>query len=255
MENPQITISVPYFGTSHLIRDAILGILNQTHQDYIIFIINDGMSPACWSPISDLTDRRIVRYDLPQNRGPYFAHAISLAACNSPFWMPHDSDDFSHADRIERLVGAIGESHAVSGICRVIEMDGKSQDTKDQSWQALYRTDYLKRIGGTNPNIRVSYDSMILEITQTFGKMNHIDDAVYEYRIRPGSLLQADETGRRSAMRYMVWLRIRELMNRFKSTKGLTLDDVGQTLHSECPQNVWDDVNYHATCLRNLVSR
>lgn len=257
LENIQakVTISIPYYGTSHLILDAISGILNQSYQNVLVHVINDGMSPNCWKALEGINNPKILRIDLPSNRGPYFAHAISLSACESEFWMPHDSDDFSHPDRIEKLVASIDEFDAAAGICRVIETDGKIQDTKGQSWQALYRTDYLNRIGGINPNIRVSYDSMILEITQTFGKMHQIDGAIYEYRVRPGSLLQADETGRRSAMRYMVWLRIRELMNKFKATKGLTLDDIGQTLRDECPQKIWDEVNYHATCLRSLVSR
>ena len=76
----RITVSMPMWHATNTIRRSVESVLNQTHHDLTLIVVNDGGPPDVWTPLEDIGDPRLIRFDLTPNRGRYQADAITLAA-------------------------------------------------------------------------------------------------------------------------------------------------------------------------------
>ena len=72
----QITVSMPYYACPATLGRAVESVLGQTHRDLTLVVVNDGDRRSPWPLLADIDDDRLVRFDLAENRGRYFADAI-----------------------------------------------------------------------------------------------------------------------------------------------------------------------------------
>lgn len=94
MDNDHITVTMPYYRSPETVRRAVDAVLGQTHTNLTLIVTNDGdQDTPPWPALADITDPRLVRFELPENRGRYFADAVTLAACDTPWFAIHDADD------------------------------------------------------------------------------------------------------------------------------------------------------------------
>lgn len=84
-----------------LLRHALLSIINQTHHDFELFLVDDGSEPEIGEQLAveALIDERIRYVRLAKNVGPYMGRNFVLEQASGEFIAIQDADDFSHPDR------------------------------------------------------------------------------------------------------------------------------------------------------------
>jgi len=241
-----VTVSMPYRGTPQTVHRAVRSVLDQSYRDLRLVVVNDGAG--------------LVRFDLPANRGRYYADAVVLAAAASPLWMVHDSDDFTDRRHIRQLVDALGtndaafagyERHTPSGrgtvtLPRIDRVDAIRHITHYGS--VLWRTDALRSLGGPNPGWTIAYDTFLLALAARRLRCVAVPDATYHHVIRGGSLTQARATKIGSSRRRGVQLQRQRL---WRAVKDLPIELVAAKLRPLSP--VVKDVAADADRLRALL--
>lgn len=200
---PLITVSMSYYRKEDYVRSAVRSILAQTETRWRLVILNDGGDPQkVWKPLEDIRDERIIRFDLPVNRGTFFAHSVSLEACDTPFFTPHGADDESDPRRLQDLL----ENSAGVDLVAAPFMDYRADGTRHVSlpvpptfsadkcpwvttWCNLWRTDFLRHIGGLDAGVRNAFDGILAGLAAWAGKVKYLPNgALYHYFWRKGAL-------------------------------------------------------------------
>lgn len=192
-----------YFKTEPYIRKAVESILAQTETRWRLVIVNDGGDPdEVWKPIEDIQDPRIIRFDLSENHGPFFAARVVLESCDTEFFLPHDSDDWSDPGRLEDLVKDSAGADFIVGPLVMHDTDGINKRMIYKlptdfgpmipwfsSWANLWRTDFLKRIGGIDPSATSAFDGILsgLAVWMNAARISNTNQA-YHYVRNPTSI-------------------------------------------------------------------
>ncbi|WP_181785076.1 glycosyltransferase [Streptomyces phytophilus] len=216
-----VTVSMPYHGCPDTVRRAVDAVLGQTHTDLVCVVVNDGDTAAPpWPALADITDERLVRLDLPAQRGRYFADAVTLAACRTEWWTIHDADDRAAPGWLATMLAAVDGADVVLTSQTVHQLNGKTVTEKVRPWAdgayrhhahmaGLWRTSFLTALGGPHPGYRVGWDTMLTGTALAMGRAVVLDDPLYERHRRRGSLTNAPSTGVRSPLRKETTARLR----------------------------------------------
>ena len=225
----RITACIPYYRCKRYVRRAVLSLLAQTHRDLTVVVVNDGDPDPPWPMLRDITDSRLVRCSLAANRGPYFVTAAVLDACNTPYLLIQDADDWSAPRRAERLLGALERDRSdfsVSAAPQFIEHE-KGHRIVDIRWRrdsheadagnfvihhritsafkyraphhGLFRSDSLRAIGGYYGGLKINYDTLVPNLILMIGRISHVPEGLYYRLLRPESLTHGKRTGVDSA--------------------------------------------------------
>lgn len=262
---PRITVSIPCFRSPATIRRAVEAVLGQTHQDLVCIVTNDGdhQSPP-WPHLDDIDDPRLVRFDLPDNRGRYFADAVTLGATSTSWWTVHDADDAARPNWLEAQLehatatGASavfcsqmlhrGERHALE---RPFDFTGVFEFHAHMA--GLWRTDFVRELGGPHPGFRVAYDTMLTGVAMATGRSGIVDEVLYDRHIQSTSLTQDPRTTFGSALRLAARGWIEERWARATDAARLDARAAGTFLRSETDPQVLAAVDDHVIRLRELL--
>jgi Glycosyl transferase family 2/Methyltransferase domain len=231
----------------------VRSVLSQTHTDLTVVVVNDGDPNPPWERLAHFDDPRLVRFDLPANRGRYFADEVVLEATRSPYFLVQDADDWSEPTRVEVLLRAVREEHssgAISSHRRHREGSSPAQPATVQHWPnlttplggqlrhlanypGLFRCDALRDVGGFYGGFRIGYDTLLLSLLQMAGRVRAIDQPLYNVLLRRGSLTTSQATGQSSRLRGRVRGQLDHLYRRaFRSYRAYlagTLDEESLT--------------------------
>lgn len=242
---PLVTVSIPFYRTPPLLlRRAVTSILEQTFRDFRLILVNDGGGLAEWKALGGIADDRIVQFDLLVNGGRYLADAVVLAACDTLWFLPHDSDDWSDPNRLANLLAQTeGRSISKSANAPVdavfsaecvhfADARGRERIVHVQvgGWSpantvlkhrahmsALWRTAFLKAIGGPHPGYRLAYDTFLTSAaflaSAAVGRIDAQHSPQYHRCVRSGSLRTSAETRLRSTARREAVAAMRQLWN------------------------------------------
>lgn len=102
MNSPLVSVIIPVYNAELFIEKAILSILNQTHKNLEVIVIDDGSTDSSASIISRITqnDARIT-YLSRENKGLVYTLNEMLSLCSSQYIARMDADDISEPYRIE----------------------------------------------------------------------------------------------------------------------------------------------------------
>nr|WP_010531630.1 glycosyltransferase family A protein [Lentibacillus jeotgali] len=102
-KGPKVSIILPAFKAEDGISTAIESIQNQTWQNIELLIVDDCSPDNTKDVVREYmkNDARITLLSTPENSGPYVARNIALKAAAGDFVTINDSDDWSHAEKIE----------------------------------------------------------------------------------------------------------------------------------------------------------
>ncbi|MFD1416313.1 glycosyltransferase family 2 protein [Oceanobacillus jeddahense] len=102
-DGPLISVIIPAYNAGDGIRVAIESILEQTWQNIELIIVDDHSPDNTLEIVQEYAakDSRIKVLQTPQNSGPYIARNIALEAAAGEFVTVNDSDDWSHASKLE----------------------------------------------------------------------------------------------------------------------------------------------------------
>jgi glycosyltransferase involved in cell wall biosynthesis len=227
-----VTACIPTFKCTQYLRQAVMSLLRQTHPFIRVIVINDGDPDTPWPVLADIDDPRLVRFDLGENRGPYFALAIALEATPDPLFLVQDADDWSVPHRaacLLRLLQHDDTDYAFSTLGQFHDGHG-GRAIPDQSlyWRppemrpghefklriphhGLYRTEAIKQLGGYFGGFRFGYDELLTNLILLVGSVSWTPERLYWRRLRSHSLTRAPTTGMRSLTRRQMRLEMGEI--------------------------------------------
>lgn len=105
-EGPKVSVILPAYNAEDGIQVAIDSILTQTWKNIELLIVDDRSPDNTLDVIKEYEqrDKRIRVLSTPLNSGPYVARNIALKEATGEFVTVNDSDDWSHAEKIEKQV-------------------------------------------------------------------------------------------------------------------------------------------------------
>jgi glycosyltransferase involved in cell wall biosynthesis len=228
-QRDHVTVSIPYHRCRPYIRQAVQSILDQTHRDLTVVVVNDGDPEPPWDLLADIHDPRLVRFDLGSNRGRYFADDVVLGATTSPYYLVQDADDWSEPDRIERLLRKLQSDRADAAFSALYSHTGGRLEPRRPSilrypelsrpltrllehrtsHVGLFRTAALRRVGGYYGGFRIGYDTLLVSLLLMTGRPTYLERPLYHRLRRDESLTMSSVTGLRSAQRMEAWRQLR----------------------------------------------
>lgn len=267
-----VTVSMPYDGgCAGTVRRAVDAVLAQTHRDLTLVVVNDGATDhPPWPALAGITDPRLIRLDLPTNRGRYYADSVVLAACSTPWWTVHDADDAAEPRWLEVMLAAATRKradavltaqtvHGVHGRTNVVPVrpwTGPVPDriTHHAHMAGLWSVPWLRRVTGPHPGIRLGWDTMMTGLPFLVGRPVVLDTPLYHRHRRVGSLTVSPDTGMRSAARRASVARMRRLWPALVEASVDGADAVGAVIAADVPVDVRDAVAVDAARLQRVLA-
>jgi len=128
MQNPLVSILIPFKNTASFLDECINSILNQTYKNWELIIIDDHSSDNSYSIVNSYAknDDRITLF---KNSGSGIIDALKLAFSRSSGHLitRMDSDDIMRSEKIETLVNNLlqyGKSHVAVGLVNYFSEEG-----------------------------------------------------------------------------------------------------------------------------------
>jgi Glycosyl transferase family 2 len=197
---PKVSVIVSCFNAERTIGAALASLQNQSHSDIEIIVVDDHSADGSPQIVEALaaSDARITHIRLSANKGTYHARNAGLARASGVFVLAHDSDDWAHPVKVERLVRHLVEHPqkiAVRG--RMIRF---AQDIGAHHRHTYIRPDFssltfrrepvLARAGYFD-NVRAGADSeFAYRLQRIFGEdaLGDLDELLSVTAYTPGSL-------------------------------------------------------------------
>lgn len=103
---PKISVIMPAYNAEQFIQTALRSLLAQSWGNLEILVVDDCSTDATSECVAALArqDKRIILLQQPVNRGSYAARNLALQNATGIFVVNHDSDDWSHPQRLELMV-------------------------------------------------------------------------------------------------------------------------------------------------------
>jgi predicted O-methyltransferase YrrM len=250
---------MPYRGCPDVIRRAVDAVLAQTHTDLTLIVVNDGdHDTPPWPALADITDPRLIRLHLPENRGRYHADAVTLAACRTPWWTVHDADDAADPRWLQVMLGAAARRrvdvvltaqivHGIRGATVVSPVrpwtgPDPQQITHHAHMAGLWSVPWLRSVCGPHPEYQVGWDTVMTSMPFLVGRVRVVDTPLYHRHRRVGSLTASRDTGMRSAIRRAATSRSQRLWPRLVAAADHGPTAVGEVIAGDVSPETWDTV-------------
>jgi len=211
------------FNAEKYLSLAIDSILNQTHADFELLIVNDGSTDASGEIISSYKDSRIRCVTNETNLNLCCSLAKGMSLAQGEFIARMDSDDIAHPERIQKQVAvmrACPDLNLLGTNVRWIDENnnvlGRPQciiDPVDLRWNMFFRNCFnhptvmirksaLERNGlnyGTIPEAIAAFlpkelkgigdeDYLLFGLISLHGKVGNLNETLLDYRIHEKSL-------------------------------------------------------------------
>lgn len=124
-ENAWVSVIVPCFNRSGLLRSCLESIARQTYRFIEVIVVDDASSENLSDIVAGIAwpetfRTRVIR--LEENRGQGVAREIGRQRAAGAYVNYQDSDDLFHPDKIVRQVEAL-QRHPEAGMCYCITLD------------------------------------------------------------------------------------------------------------------------------------
>lgn len=189
---PLISVIMTNFGWSEYVAVAIQSILDQTHANFELFVIDDHSDKNAYRKLFNYIrkkkDRRIKLISLRRNAGTYRAKNHGLSIANGDYITFQDSDDWSHPNRLREQLAELQRKNvrAVISSCYRITNEGlahfsRSNITRVAPITLFINKDVFLKLGYFD-SVRTSADSeYISRIISYFDQesIHYIDTPLY----------------------------------------------------------------------------
>ena len=187
---PTISVIVPVYKVEKYIHRCVDSVLGQTYADFELILVDDGSPDNCGAICDEYAakDSRVVVLH-QQNGGLSAARnaGIDWAFANSDSqWLTFiDSDDWIHAEYLQRLLDAAVDHNVSVSICGYAQTDGQEPEiTSDMVESVLWNTEefYVKHnVNATIACAKLYRKECFREIRYPLGKLH--EDEFTTYRI------------------------------------------------------------------------
>ncbi|PYE32835.1 glycosyltransferase involved in cell wall biosynthesis [Idiomarina fontislapidosi] len=99
---PKVSVIVPCYNCADTLETAVMSLCRQRWHRLQIILVDDASTDATFEVMTHLAqrDKRIAVLQLTANEGPYGARNAGLGIAKGQLITTHDSDDWSHPDKI-----------------------------------------------------------------------------------------------------------------------------------------------------------
>ena len=175
-----VSIIMTTYKRDPLLDAAVSSILNQTYQNIELIIVDDCSPDDNFSYLQHLADKneRVRVFQMPENGGTYIAKNFGITQARGEFIGFMDSDDYSHAERIQFQVATLDAHPEVVGVTHDYFRINESSDIEFRGIGALrmacisllIRREVIDEIGFFD-SLRVGADTEYIErIEAYYGK-------------------------------------------------------------------------------------
>jgi hypothetical protein len=256
---------MPFWQCHRWLRRAVDGILGQSYHDLRLVVVNDADPISPWPLLADIDDPRLVRYDLPENRGRYFVDAVIFEAVQPELWAMQDPDDWPEPDRFAMLAPLAREIGAAfaptlersTGPERLMAQRLHAQPHRRRLehhvgyGSGVIAGERIARVGGFHAGLRIGFDTYLMNAAKLWPWVA-IDVPLQHKARRPDSLTTARETGFGSQYRERVRTRLDGLWRRAWD-RHEQCSEVASVITSDVSPEIRAEVIYHAERLRSLL--
>lgn len=115
MNNPLVTVAIPFYNAEKFLDQAILSVCNQTYSNIEILLLDDGSTDNSLSIAQSfaLKDNRIRVHSDGKNKGLIFRLNQSVSMCESEYYARMDADDIMHPLRIEKQIEHLNNNSSI----------------------------------------------------------------------------------------------------------------------------------------------
>ncbi len=203
-ENPSLAVFMSVFNGAEYLHSAITSILNQTYEQFVFYITDDGSTDASGKIIAEYNDERILLIKHEKNEGLIKSLNNMLKQAQEEIIVRMDADDISAPRRIERIADEFrdGQVAWVNSKVRLMNKKGElTADTLESRIQEKYYLPYLPysnffahgsaayrrktvlELGGYNSNaLHVEDYELWLRLNANRQKFRFIPEYLYQLR-------------------------------------------------------------------------
>ncbi|MEJ8816960.1 glycosyltransferase family 2 protein [Lacibacter sp. H407] len=142
-----ISVIVPCYNAEAFLQQAIQSVLQQTHRNFELILVNDGSTDETATIIHRFNDSRI-RYYYQENKGQCAASNFGLSVANGDYIKFFDADDLMNPMHLEAQVKRMeGRTDALASCAWGRFYDGKPASaifTPEPVWKDLPSLDWIK---------------------------------------------------------------------------------------------------------------
>ncbi|ALJ04664.1 hypothetical protein APS56_05740 [Pseudalgibacter alginicilyticus] len=181
---PFFSIIIPLYNKESYIYNTLLSIINQTHTDFEVIVIDDGSTDESFNIASKIKDPRIHVFQ-QKNKGAAITRNNGIEMSTGKFIALLDADDLWHPNHLKELQKQINLFPDAGLYCNNYEVKHHNEFTKPASFNFEYKQECLiiedffraniinfiatsssvaflkssfKTIGGYNPEFEIAED-------------------------------------------------------------------------------------------------
>lgn len=224
-----VSVIMPAHNAAPWIAEAVRSVLEQTHRDVELLIVNDGSTDGTAATLDGLHDPRIVRIDLPRNQGVSHARNLALDRMRGDLVCFLDADDRMPPDAIAARLAVLEADPSLSFVDGTVERRDERMErvlsTRTPSFTGepldrLLRFDPSCFLGNTWMIRREAIGSERFDTTLSHAedlhffmriargrRYGHTTATVLHYRRSPGTSMSRLDALERSYRRVLRWMR------------------------------------------------
>jgi len=219
---PNISVVVPVYKVEPYLDRCVQSILNQTYEDFDLYLVDDGSPDSCGQMCDEWTKRDSRVHAIHQENGGLSAArnaGIERAFAESDSqWITFiDSDDWIHPNMLQWLLQAAEEHNTSISVCGYANTTGEDPWTAESyraevrkaeefypekfinatvAWGKLYRKDYFKTI--SYPVGKLHEDEFTTyRLLFEAGEIAYVDLPLYAYFVNMSGITKTGWSPRR----------------------------------------------------------
>ena len=99
-----VDIILPNYNGSKTLKETINSVINQSFQDFNLYVIDDFSNDKSINIIEDYSDPRVNLIKLKKNKGVYFCRNLGMRKSSSKYLAFIDSDDYWQKDKLKKQI-------------------------------------------------------------------------------------------------------------------------------------------------------
>lgn len=207
---PLVSVYITNYNYEKYLEQSIHSVLNQTMQDFELFIIDDGSVDRSREIIERYRGDPRIKIVFQQNKGLNATNNVAMNMASGKYFMRLDADDFVDTRALEIMTGVMeadpdlglifpdyyyidGDGHITGEERRHdFERDVSLYDQPAHGACTMVRLEYLRRLGGYNEmfTCQDGYELWIKFVLNH--KVNNVNEPLFYYR-RHGNNLTTNE--------------------------------------------------------------
>lgn len=139
----KITVAIPLFNKAPFIRETIYSVLEQSHSDFELIIIDDGSTDGSQEVVRQIEDKRIRFIQNERNLGTAAIANKLMEFAESKYVVRIDADDIMMPNRIQLQLDYMEKNPEIVVSSGSLQCFGEDQsiwtwpETHDQLWSAI----------------------------------------------------------------------------------------------------------------------